>query len=132
MDKETMFNKIMPSFADHLQNQDSFSFRESGLNSDKSALFAGDPSLDQRSSMIYNIAERLVLKTVDEVILRFNCCRCDRCRRDIIAYALNLLSPKYIVADLQSVEKAEADYTRKPILDALIKACLKVRANPRH
>ncbi len=134
MDKETMFNKIMPSFAEHLVSQDtSASYRESSLNNDRSALFAQSSSAsDQGAIMAYNITERLVLKNVDEVISRFNCCRCDRCRRDIVAYALNLLPAKYIVADLQSVEKAEEEYTRKPVLDALIKACLKVRANPRH
>lgn len=134
MDKETMFNKIMPSFAEHLSSQDTYaSFRESSLNNDRTALFAqSGPVASQGVIMAYNIPERLVLKNVDEVISRFNCCRCDRCRRDIVAYALNLLPPKYVVADLQSVEKAEEDYSRKPVLDALVKACLKVRSSPRH
>jgi len=135
MDKDTMFSKIMPTFADHMPGSGSGTAdREGSLRKDKKALFNRDDSQaeDRDAVVIYSISERLVLKAVDEVVGRFNTCRCDRCRRDIVAYALNHLPPLYIVADLSHVEKVELEYDKKRIFDALVKAVLKVRSSPRH
>ena len=46
-----------------------------------------------------NVMESLVLQKLDEVIDTLGCCKCERCRADIVSYALNRLAPKY--ADTQ-------------------------------
>lgn len=81
---------------------------------------------------LVNIMEYLVFQRVDEVMAKFNCCNCDKCRKDTIALALNKLPPRYMVrsGDLT------VDYTRNKstaeVLTALVQAVLVVRANPRH
>lgn len=42
-----------------------------------------------------NVMETLVLQKLDEVIGGLDCCTCERCRADIVSYALNHLAPKY-------------------------------------
>ncbi|MDR1193727.1 MAG: late competence development ComFB family protein [Peptococcaceae bacterium] len=131
LDKDLMFSKIMPVFAEHLQNQAAQA--ENPAAGLEPALFAAEkPEADNNTAAIHNIMEHLVLRHVDEAIQKFNCCRCDRCRRDIVAYALSLLPAKYVVTNRQSAEKIKAAIPRKEIFDALVKAAIKVRANPRH
>lgn len=84
------------------------------------------------SHVIVNLMEHLVNQRIDDVISKFNCCNCPRCRKDAIALALNKLPPKYVVA----VHDQLIDYTQQravaEILTALIQAVLTVRSNPRH
>ena len=40
--------------------------------------------------------EELVEERLDEVIGELGCCNCNQCRNDILSYALNRLSPKYV------------------------------------
>lgn len=81
---------------------------------------------------LINIMEYMVYQRVDEVITKFKCCTCSKCRKDTIALALNKLPPRYMVksGDLT------LDYTRNKstaeVLTALVQAVLVVRANPRH
>jgi competence protein ComFB len=81
---------------------------------------------------LFNVMEYLVYQRVDEVMAKFNCCNCSKCRKDTIALALNKLPPRYTVksGDLT------VDYTRNKstaeVLTALVQAVLVVRANPRH
>lgn len=91
---------------------------------------AADQSLEQVSTV--NLMESLVLRHLDTVIQRFNCCRCDRCRRDVAACALNLLPPQYVVADPERLNALSETIPAKMVYDALIKAVLKIRKNPHH
>ena len=88
------------------------------------------PGMEQVSTV--NLMESLVLRHLDTVIQRFNCCRCDRCRRDVAACALNLLPPKYVVADPVRLDDLAETIPAKGVYDALIKSVLKIRANPHH
>jgi competence protein ComFB len=45
---------------------------------------------------IQNAMEELVSQKLDEVIDSLDCCKCQQCRKDILAYALNRLTPKYV------------------------------------
>lgn len=94
----------------------------------RSDFFPGEP--EQVSTV--NLMESLVLTHLDEVIQRFNCCRCDRCRRDIAACSLNLLPPQYVVASPDKLDALAGTIASKSVYDALIKAVLKVRAEPHH
>ncbi|WNX84786.1 late competence development ComFB family protein [Agathobaculum sp. NTUH-O15-33] len=89
-----------------------------------------EAGLEQVSTV--NLMESLVLRHLDTVIQRFNCCRCDRCRRDVAACSLNHLPPKYVVADPDRLDSMAETIPAKTVYDALIKAVLKVRANPHH
>lgn len=45
----------------------------------------------------YNVMERLIEEKYEDMKEHLNCCTCERCRADIIAFALNKLPPKYVV-----------------------------------
>lgn len=70
-----------------------------------------------------------VLEKLDDV------CDCQKCREDIVAYALNRLPAKYVVTDLgniytklnQTKAQAQAD-----VVVQLTEAAKVVKANPRH
>jgi len=47
---------------------------------------------------LVNVMEILVAETIEEILrAKSNICRCERCRLDMAAIALNKLSPKYVV-----------------------------------
>lgn len=49
---------------------------------------------------LVNLMEETVLEKIDQLWKETNYCKCERCKMDIAAYALNRLPPKYV----QSVE----------------------------
>ena len=49
--------------------------------------------------VLKNYMEDCVEKMIPKVIKDMGICDCERCKMDILAYALNNLSPKYIVTD---------------------------------
>jgi hypothetical protein len=90
------------------------------------------PALDNHPMVVVNTMESLVLQKLESVLERFSCCRCDRCKKDIVALALNKLPPKYrVMAEGQAVPDADPQ-TNAQIVSAMIQAVIKVRANPRH
>jgi len=139
LDKDLMFSKIMPSL-----NSNPFSkiytpvqTEEDGgrdaLSALREKLFARSSDyIESETIATINIMENLVLKNVDAVISRFNVCSCDRCRCDICVCALNELPPRYIVTKPDTIAQAEAEIPDKLIMDALIKAVIKVRSHPHH
>ena len=85
--------------------------------------------------MLKNYMEDIVISTTESILKLLNICKCEKCRLDIIALALNDLPPKYIVT-----EKGEL-YTKLNELEnqfgvdvqaAIIKAALLVGKNPKH
>jgi competence protein ComFB len=49
---------------------------------------------------IKNYMEDCVADTLETLLPSLNVCACERCRMDIMAYALNKLPPKYVVTRL--------------------------------
>jgi competence protein ComFB len=46
-----------------------------------------------------NFSEVMVQRTLDEYLAKVNLpCKCERCRADIMAFALNRLPPRYFVS----------------------------------
>ncbi|HHZ02069.1 MAG TPA: late competence development ComFB family protein [Tissierellia bacterium] len=90
---------------------------------------------DEKEEVILcNITEKILLKKFDGVLKKMSCCRCDRCKQDIVALALNNLKPKYIVANRDEIEK-KVDSLKdvgSEVTRELIKAVVTVRKNPRH
>ena len=101
-DKEYIFNLIMPS--------------------------ASEPETEAEETE----PEPLVADRLEAVFEKFNCCRCDKCRHDVAALALNTVQPQYVVTTLEEIPALlEAADTRE-IPGALVKAILHVKNHPKH
>ena len=85
---------------------------------------------------VTNIIEGIVWENIDSVIAKkAGCCKCDRCRADIAALALNNLKPRYTVSHVGSVISRSEFINQSAvanILVALTRAVEVVCANPRH
>lgn len=83
-----------------------------------------------------NVMEDLVSEYADEAIAGDpNFCKCQRCRLDVVAIALNDLKPKYVVTRkgyaYAKVSELQAQF-RTDIIVAVNKAMSQVRNSPRH
>ena len=82
-----------------------------------------------------NYMEDAVDATLDEIQEFKDSCRCDRCRSDIKALALNNLPPKYVVTDkgyVYTKVNELATQFRTDITVAITNAMMVVSKNPRH
>lgn len=147
-DRELMYKKIMPSNLkkDNEQTEEDESIV---LNADKKYPAENnapkEPSIFQNKEInlrreekseviLYNVIEKLVLNKLDATLKKMNCCRCDRCKEDIVAIALNNLKPMYIVASKEEINQKieELGEISSEVTTEVIKAVLIVRKNPRH
>lgn len=145
-DKEYIFNLIMPSSAPEAaeppapepaeappepepQEPDSLSLLREKLNQPVAAPVQLRRS---RELVLVNLAEQLVADRLDAVFEKFNCCRCDKCRRDVAAMALNTVPPQYVVATPEEIPGMLASAETKEIAGALVKAILYVKGHPKH
>ncbi|MEL7649215.1 MAG: late competence development ComFB family protein [Sedimentibacter sp.] len=145
-DRESMYKKIMPTNPKKEEEQE-----EKEEPSSKDVIYPAESNVPKETSIfqnkeinlkkedksdviLYNVMEKLVLNKLDATLKKMNCCRCDRCKEDIVAIALNNLRPMYIVASKNDInEKIEAlrDIGGE-VTTEVIKAVLAVRKNPRH
>ena len=83
-----------------------------------------------------NVMEQLILRQdIDNFLEQYNVCKCRRCVSDVCALALSGLPSKYVVTSKDSLSPILSYYESKYriyMLTELIKACNKVRENPRH
>ncbi len=83
-----------------------------------------------------NVMEQLILRQdIDSYLEQYNVCKCKRCVSDVCALALTGLPSKYVVTSRDSLSPILSYYENKfriYMLTELIKACNKVRENPRH
>jgi len=135
IDKEMMYKRIMPSSfkreditESDLYNPELFS----DVNSPNSTIHHKNYTLQKQNVEIVNIMQIVIDKRLDMALTKFNCCHCDRCRKDVTAYALNLLESRYIVSKEVNAEEYEKDMNALEINTAIIKAILKIRNNTRH
>ncbi len=83
--------------------------------------------------VLYNLTEKLVLDKLDKVMESMNCCKCDRCKMDIIAMSLNSLEPHYVVKSKGMIENKEIEQQiSQQVTTAVLKSALSVRKRPRH
>lgn len=83
-----------------------------------------------------NYMEEVVESTLEEILAhRDDICKCDRCKMDIKALALNHLPPKYVVTDkgyvYTKVNELESQF-KADVTVAVTNAMKVVRNNPRH
>lgn len=85
---------------------------------------------------VKNVVESLVWNNLDSVLARKEgACRCERCRADIAAYALNRLKPRYVVTAKGEVYvKAEflTPQFQLDVITALAEAVNQVSEHPNH
>lgn len=83
-----------------------------------------------------NYTETVVNQVVNELIARSEgVCKCEKCRFDIMAMALNNLNPQYYVSQKGEVfSKLLANYveTRNRVIKEVTKASIAVNKNPHH
>lgn len=83
-----------------------------------------------------NYMEDAVMSELGDVIKQIKgACKCERCREDMVAWALNRLSPKYVVTDIghiyTKINQLRAQ-VRADITVQLMEAAKIVKAKPRH
>ena len=82
-----------------------------------------------------NVMEDLIEEEFDSLQPTLDCCTCEACRSDMIAYALNQLPPKYVATrkgEVYSKTFILRNQHRTDIMAALTKPASVVKANPRH
>ena len=82
-----------------------------------------------------NLMEDIVLQNLDTVMEAEGGCTCDACKSDVVAFALNHLTPHYVatrqgrlMVKLQSYELQ----SRADVIAAISEAAVMVKSNPRH
>ena len=88
-----------------------------------------------RSLKMRNYMEDCVLDMLDPVLERMKVCRCEACRYDIAAIALNSLPPKYVVTKMGQLYAKMITLQQQfdvDIIAALTKASVIVSRSPRH
>lgn len=85
---------------------------------------------------LYNHMEKAVLNILDRILeSQDNLCRCEKCRLDIAAIALNNLPSKYVVTNkgelYTKVQEMEIQF-EADIIREITKAIEIVSKNPRH
>ncbi len=151
-DKEIMYGKIMPS---SLKN--SLAINNNAENNTETVIECDETTainqLDTETSsptpatlfdqssvnkpaqdipLVVNIYEYLVTDKLEAAFSKFNCCKCDRCKKDVAALALNKLQPKYIVITQNELAQALKTHNKQDVSTAVIQAILQVKRDPRH
>lgn len=82
-----------------------------------------------------NYMEDCVADLIDSVLKDINACRCEKCKYDIMAIALNSLPPKYVVTkkgQLYTKLTALQNQSDVDVISAITKASVIVSKSPRH
>lgn len=149
IDKELMYQKIMPTAARKTAPEPEASPAAAGESQAVSpasvptaagmARAIGRTSVklpfrENHEMVLTNLMEEIVFEKLDATLVRFNCCKCNRCKKDIAALALNRLPSRYVVMreeDEERRKKAEETYGSE-VTSALVQAILLVKKEPRH
>jgi len=84
---------------------------------------------------IKNYTEVCVKDMIESMLPRLDCCKCDNCKYDIMAIALNSLPPKYVVTHTGQIYtklNALQNQFEADIIAAITRAVKMVTAKPRH
>ena len=84
---------------------------------------------------VVKIMEGIVKEKVDSILEKTDCCKCDVCKQDMLAFALNMLEPKYVNSNAGELfGKLDSSRIQNMIdIDiAVAKAIATVSSSPRH
>ena len=87
------------------------------------------------SYVLKNYMEHFVAETAPKIMESAGICQCENCQLDVMAIALNSLSPKYVVTkqgELFTKLNIMQNQFEVDILTALSKAIEVVKQKPRH
>ncbi|PKM78965.1 MAG: competence protein ComFB [Firmicutes bacterium HGW-Firmicutes-13] len=79
--------------------------------------------------------EEIVLRKIGEIWESEEMCKCERCKLDVAAIALNMLPPKYVLTDKGEVyAKTDTLETQKSVdfITAIVKGINMVKTKPSH
>ncbi|MCL1807179.1 MAG: late competence development ComFB family protein [Oscillospiraceae bacterium] len=83
--------------------------------------------------MLHNIVEDLVEEWLEKVIAQYQCCKCAKCRLDMMAMSLNKLKPHYVVArDVYSKTRYLNTAMQNDIMMAVVTSVDFIKDHPRH
>jgi competence protein ComFB len=85
--------------------------------------------------IIKNFMEEIVFHSMDDVLKDINMCKCEICRMDIAAKALNDLPPQYVVTvkgEVYSKINNLKTQFEVDVISAITKAAVLVKRYPRH
>ena len=123
--------KAVPAFPEN--KEPTFGFGD-GMSSTRLRAREMERIREQHDNIaIYNLTEKIIVDKLDMVMESMNCCKCDRCKMDVMALTLNNMDPYYIVRASNSPDytKLEKEISNKAT-SVVLKSALKVRKNPRH
>ena len=144
IDKNLMFQKIMPSanISTKTTSANPTSVVDTPLVAKQldTKQFDSQPMINRaitipqkNQSYITNLNEKAVSDNLDSVLERFKCCKCDRCKKDIIALSLNSLPPRYVVNCTNDTLSDFIDPQKTTeITTSIVRAVIKVKSEPRH
>lgn len=81
---------------------------------------------------LVNLMEGFVESRLDVALAKFNCCTCEKCRKDVCAIALNKLPALYVIEDDPDIRDLRERERSAEVATALVQAILIVKANPTH
>lgn len=93
------------------------------------------PVVPDQGGGLVNIAEILARERIALVMERMKVCTCRTCYNDVLALTLNSLPTKYVSTGAGKQHFQRSMYKEQfetDILAALTKACVRVKASPRH
>ena len=89
----------------------------------------------EQGDLLLNLSEILVKEKAPDVMEKMRVCTCEACHNDVLALALNMLPTKYVTTDegkqFLQLEMYKKQY-ETDVLSALTRACVRVKASPRH
>lgn len=148
IDKDVMYSKIMPSAArattmnvptdtvlDAVEEK-AQAIVSSGANQvhhTKTNLYPKNTIAmpTPKPNVLVNLVEYAIKSKLEDALSKFQCCKCDKCKMDVIAITLNNMPSKYIVVEEAEIEKQMLRYQGN-VVPAIIKAIIEVKAKPRH
>lgn len=81
---------------------------------------------------LINVAEIVVFDVLDRLLPKRDVCKCERCRMDIAAIALNNVPPNYVVSTEGKVRRAINRQLKVDVGRQVEDAIEKVSSNPHH
>jgi competence protein ComFB len=83
--------------------------------------------------MLHNVVEDLVEEWLEKVLPQYNCCKCIKCRMDMMAMSLNKLKPHYVVARSAYTKAHYFNLAmQNEILMAVVTSVEFIKDHPRH
>lgn len=84
---------------------------------------------------VKNVVEDIVINVYEEVRPNLECCTCDQCSSDIVAYALNKIQPKYVSTEKGALFSKSAAFDqmyKMDVIKAIAEGSRIVKERPRH